>query len=298
LDFDPSSILEFFLIYYNYPEDDFSFVAISPSSNGIETGIIWQGIQYLPMPIEGEAFRTIGEQELPRPKIRISNKDFFISRYIAKFGDLTGARVIRKRVFARFLDDANFDGGNPFGGEDVDNGLPDEIYYISHKTVENKSILEFQLATPLDMENYKIPNRAGYSRYCSWIYRGYGCRYAGTPKTNKNGEQFAENLKSKGAWSRDGISYAVNDYVYIENKAYMLRDEDATEIIDSELNKGIKIFYVCKQAHISSANDFPSFSDKWEKDACKKNTNACGLRFNNPLPFGGFPGTYEYRAQR
>jgi lambda family phage minor tail protein L len=296
LDFDPSSILDFFLLYYNYPDDDFSFVAISPSSNGAEVGIIWQGQQYLPMPIETEGFRTVGGQELPKPKIRISNKDFFMSRYIANFGDFAGKKVIRKRVFAKFLDDANFKGGNPFGEADPDAGFPDEIYYINNKSVENKSVLEYQLATPLEMENYTIPSRGGYARYCSWIYRGYGCRYNGVPKTNKNGDSFGE-LVNKGAWSKDTISYSVNDFVYIENKAYILTDEDSVDPTDTNTNEGLKVYFVCKEAHTSNANEFPSFSKKWEKDACKKNLTACNLRFDSPLPFGGFAGTYEYQSQ-
>lgn len=298
VDLEPTAMLDLFLIYYKFPRDDFNFVAISPSSNGVENGIIWQGLQYLPVPIETEGFKTIGEQELPKPKIRISNKDFFASRYISKFEDLVGAKVVRKRVFARFLDDANFtnSGGNPFGAADPEAGLPDEVYYINRKSSESKSLMEFELVTPLEMENYKVPNRAGFSRYCYWVYRGYGCKYAGIPKTDIKGDAFSSSLVNKNLWIK-GTSYDVNDFVYIQNKSYLLIDEDESDPTNPANQEGLKTFYVCLEAHTALEGDFPAFSSKWAKDACVKNINACNLRFGNNLPFGGFPGTYEYKAQ-
>jgi phage-related protein len=320
IDLEPTALLDLFLIYYKFPEDDFNFVAISPSSNGIENGVIWQGIQYLPVPIETEGFKTIGESELPKPKIRVSNKDFFASRYISRFQDLVGAKVVRKRVFARFLDDANFvsrgkinpyinssdyptvgggivgGGGNPFEAADPEAGMPDEIYYINRKSAETKSLLEFELVTPLEMENYKIPNRGGFARYCYWSYRGYGCRYAGIPKTNTQGEAFTGSLQGRGAY-KVGESYNVNDFVYIESKSYLLIDSDEVDPANPTNQKGLRTFYVCLEAHTADIDDFPPFSSKWAKDACVKSVNACNIRFGNNLPFGGFPGTYEYKTQ-
>lgn len=296
IDLEPTALLDLFLIYYKFPEDDFNFVAISPSSNGIENGIIWQGVQYIPVPIETEGFKTIGESELPKPKIRISNKDFFASRYISKFKDLVGTKVVRKRVFAKFLDNKNFIGGNPFGAADPEAGMPDEIYYINRKSSESKSLMEFELVTPLEMENYKIPNRAGFSRYCYWSYRGYGCRYAGDPKTNNQGEEFSGSLQDKGAY-KVGTVYSVNDFVYLESKSYLLTDADELDPTNTKNQKGLRTLYVCLEAHTADIDDFPAFSSKWAKDACAKNINACSLRFGNNLPFGGFPGTYEYKTQ-
>lgn len=294
---EPTAMLDLFLIYYKFPRDDFNFVAISPSSNGVENGVIWQGVQYLPVPIETEGFRTVGEQELPKPKMRISNKDFFASRYISRFEDLVGAKVVRKRVFARFLDDANFIGANPFGDADTEAGMPDEVYYINRKSSESKSLMEFELVTPLEMENYKVPNRAGFARYCYWAYRGYGCRYAGEPKTNIKGDAFStSSLVNKNLWIK-GTSYNVNDFVYTENKSYLLIDEDESDPTNPTNQEGLKTFYVCLEAHTAAEGDFPAFSSKWAKDACVKNISACNLRFGDSLPFGGFPGTYEYKAQ-
>ena len=296
VDLEPTAMLDLYLIYYKFPRDEFKFLAISPSSNGIENGIIWQGVQYLPVPVESEGFRSVGEQELPKPKLRISNKDFFTSRYISKFEDLAGAKVVRKKVFAKFLDDANFIGKNPFGAADPDAGLPDEIYYINRKSQESKSLIEFELATPLEMENYKIPNRGGFSRYCYWTYRGYGCRYAGIPKTNVKGGRFSTTLSNKNAWI-NGTNYDVNDYVYIENKSYLLIDPNETDPLNEANRKGLRTYYVCLNSHTASENDFPPFSEKWSKDACVKNISACNIRFGTNLPFGGYPGTYEFKTQ-
>ena len=151
----PTAMLEFYLIYYNFPSDNFNFIAVTPSfnktdyglgtSNGNEIGhpsildsagvdlqvnaVIWQNQQYVCVPVEASEFAVQGEDQLPRPKLKIANKNLFMTRYIAKYGDMGGAKVIRKRVFAKFLDDVNFlPNRNPFGTADPDAGFPDEVY--------------------------------------------------------------------------------------------------------------------------------------------------------------------------
>ena len=223
-----------------------------------------------------------------------------VLRNLAKFGDLAGAKIIRKRVFAKFLDDVNFlPASNPYGTADPDAGFPDECYYINRKTAENKSLVEFELATSLELDNIKIPNRVGLCRFCYWSYRGYGCHYKGPPKTTTLGANFNignNSLTSKGLWE-ESKSYSVGDYVYTSNDSYLIRDEEETNVVDGESNQGLRTYYVCISAHTSSTDDHPEISSKWQKDECQKTVQACNLRFEGNLPFGGFPATYEYNSQ-
>ena len=318
MDLNPEDLLEFYLIYYNFPRDNFNFLAICPSFNrtdyaeGTTNGgsaisaaphiqqVIWQKQQYIAVAMEGNGFTVQADNELPRPRIKISNRDFFISKYLSTYGDMIGAKVVRKRVFARFLDNANFlPQGNPYGTANEDAGFPDEVFFINRKTSENKSFIEFELATSLELENIKIPNRIGLCRHCYWNYRGYGCGYEGVPKTDKDGNDLTlkTTQPNKDKWSETGVSYAVGEYVFLENETYAIRAEDEVDIINGPSIKPLRTYYVCKEAHTSSENERPTESNKWTEDVCQKTIKACSKRYGNNLPFGGFPGTYEYNSQ-
>ena len=309
-EFNPTALLEFYLIYYNFPTDNFNFIAITPSFNRTDYGLgtsngqiigypalgedfdldfevnslTWQNQQYLPVALEGTDFTVQGEEELPRPRLKISNKNLFMTRFILKYGDMGGAKVVRKRVFAKFLDDVNFlPARNPYGTADPDAGYPDEVYYINRKMLENKAYVEFELATSLEMDKIKIPSRVGLCRQCNFTYRGYGCRYIGEPKTDPTGGALAPTT-NQSTWTNTGYSYNVGDYVYLNNQGSSVED--------------LRTFFVCVESHSSSDDERPNISNKWKEDVCQKSISACSLRFGENLPFGGFPATYEYNSQR
>jgi len=324
MDANPTALLEFYLIYYNFPTDNFNFIAVTPSFNRTDfnqatsngnpinlpsfaedlglnlqvNSITWQNQQYLSMPVEGTDFAAQGEDQLPRPRLKISNKDLFMTRYIVKYGDLGGAKVIRKRVFAKFLDDVNFlPARNPFGTADPEAGYPDEVFYINRKTAETRSFVEFELSTSLEMDNIKIPNRVGTCRQCNFTYRGYGCRYKGEPKTDATGGALSP-VTNRSLWTNTGYSYSVGDFIYLNNQGYQLRAENETDIIEGSSIEDLRTFFVCVEAHDSSDEERPNISDKWTEDVCEKTISACATRFVQNLPFGGFPGTYEYNSQQ
>ena len=59
--------------------------------------------------------------------------------------------------------------------------MSNDTFVVGQKTAENKSFIELELTSPLDLENFEINNRLIMSRYCSWYYRGNGCNYKGIP---------------------------------------------------------------------------------------------------------------------
>lgn len=88
----------------------------------------------------------------------VSNQDFFMSNLIRRYDNLIGAKVVRKRTFVKFLDNRNFpDNKHPYGGQDINAGLEDQVFYILRKSAENKSVVEFELASPLELENVTFP---------------------------------------------------------------------------------------------------------------------------------------------
>jgi len=147
-------------------------------TNQLKTNVIWQGNEYLAWPIEAQGFELNIDKVIPRPKLVIANVNGFISGLVKDFNDLVGAKVIRKRTFAKYLDAVNFPGGiNP--DEDLTAEFGEEIYYVSRKSLENKIIIEFELTALFDVQGVKIPRRQVVKNVCQWIYRSAECSYAG-----------------------------------------------------------------------------------------------------------------------
>ena len=126
--------------------------------------IIWQGNTYDKFPVIAEGFEYTGKGTLPRPTLSVSNILGTITALMATanattpFNDLQGAKFIRHRTMAQFLDAANFPSNqNPFGTPSSSTELPQEIYFIDRKVVENREIVQFELASVLDLNNIRCP---------------------------------------------------------------------------------------------------------------------------------------------
>lgn len=184
---EPTALLEFFVIYYDYINTPDDKLYIHGGTNGINGSIYWQGIEYLPFPIQSSGFESKGDGSLPRPKLAVSNQDFFVSNLIRRYNNLVGAKVVRKRTFAKFLDNQNFsDNKNPYGSADATAGLEDQVFYILRRATENRAVVEFELSSPLEIEDVTFPKRSVIARYCGFHYRGNGCKYMGPPVADEN----------------------------------------------------------------------------------------------------------------
>lgn len=151
--------------------------------------IWWQGVEYQPWAIEADGFAITGSGSQPTPRLRVGNigQDQYglpisgvISALCIALEDLVGARVIRHRTFAEFLDARNFPEGNP--AADPAQEFPPDIWLIECKLSENSATVEFELRTALDFEGQKLPARQ-ITPNCGWVviggYRGPYCGYTG-----------------------------------------------------------------------------------------------------------------------
>jgi len=279
LELQPTAIIELFLLYFNTVDNPNAFIAFHGGSV-YNKGIVWQGVEYLPIPVETDGFEVNANGQLARPKMRISNKDYFATDLLINNDDLQFAKIIRKRTFIKYLDDVNFDGGNPWGQADASAELSNDTFVVGQKTAENKSFIELELTSPLDLENFEVNNRLIMSRYCSWHYRGNGCNYNGIPVATEEGEKLTiadpidwfTNQANK-AWSIQK-AYASGDAAYIENQKIIVNDP-------SGLGTGFaKIWYVCQSGHSSSSLTIPDKNPSlWKRDGCNKKLDGCKLRF-------------------
>lgn len=288
LELEPTAIIELFLLYFNTVDKPDAFIAFHGGSV-YNQGIVWQGIEYLPIPVETDGFEVNANGQLARPKMRISNKDYFATDLLLNNDDLQFAKVIRKRTFVKYLDNVNFDGGNPWGEADASAEISNDTFVVGQKTAENKVFIELELTSPLDLENFEVNNRLIMSRYCSWHYRGNGCNYNGIPLATEEGESlivgdpvdwFANQALKE--WNAQGI-YNSGDAVYLENKKITIAN-----ISNSSQTEFAKIWYVCQSGHSSSSLTIPDKNQSlWKRDGCNKKLDGCQLRFGKgTLEFG------------
>ncbi|EOT7006588.1 TPA: phage minor tail protein L, partial [Escherichia coli] len=75
--------------------------------------VTWQGRQYQAYPIDGSGFEMNGKGSSARPSLTVSNLFGLVTGMAEDLQSLVGAAVVRRRVYARFLDAVNFVAGNP-----------------------------------------------------------------------------------------------------------------------------------------------------------------------------------------
>lgn len=76
------------------------------------------------------------------------------------------------------IDYVKITGTNP--DEDTTAEFNDDVYYIDRKANENKEVVEFELASPLDLTRVMVPRRQVIQNICTWVYRGGECGYSGS----------------------------------------------------------------------------------------------------------------------
>lgn len=147
--------------------------------------IFWQGLEYGPWTIEAEGFARVGTGQQPTPTLRVGNIGWdaegnplpgVITSLCIELDDLIGARVVRRRTLAQYLD------GSPTA--DPTQEFPTEIWLIECKTQEDKESVEFELRSALDFDGQQLPARQINANLCPWLniggYRGPYCAYVGS----------------------------------------------------------------------------------------------------------------------
>lgn len=138
--------------------------------------VTWQGRKYEAYPIDGSGFEMNGRGSSARPSLTVSNLFGLVTGMAEDLQSLVGATVVRRRVYARFLDAVNFVAGNP--AADPEQELSDRwvVEQMSQLTAMTAS---FVLATPTETDGALFPGRIMLANTCMWDYRGDECGYNG-----------------------------------------------------------------------------------------------------------------------
>jgi lambda family phage minor tail protein L len=173
----PSALIEVFILDARAVGGDIHY--FHSGTNDLGNNVVWQGKTYVRYPVAAEGFEMRSSGSAPRPTIRVSNVGGLLGAEVRTYGDLLNAKLTRKRTFARYLDAANFRGGNREADPNV--ALPDEMYFVDRKKVESPEMIEWELTSLLDLVDMQIPRRQIIANVCPWRYRGTECGYAGGP---------------------------------------------------------------------------------------------------------------------
>jgi len=152
--------------------------------------VVFNSVQYSPLPIETEGFEWEGDGKMPRPLIRVSNINLTFVAAVTSYYDLVGAKLTRRRTYAKYLDNGSSPNGNA--------QFPLDVFYIERKTRQNKQLIEWELKAAVDVENIMVPRRQAID-ICNHRYRIYDsdtgdfdysratCPYTDTPSFDIEG---------------------------------------------------------------------------------------------------------------
>ena len=149
--------------------------------------IWWQGNEYMPWPciIEGIESTTSGRDA--QPSLKVANIDASITALCLYYDDLVQAKVTVHDTLAKYLDARNFPEGNAAADPTQEKR---KVFFIDAKSEETNEVIEFTLASPMDLQGIMIPTRQLHS-ICTWCIRnkyrsGDGCDYTGQRYFDKN----------------------------------------------------------------------------------------------------------------
>lgn len=182
----PNAIVELFQLHLDatlHGTSDIYYFHAGANAN-VTGNIIWNGNQYIRLPIQAEGFEYSNGGTLPRPTLSVANLGGEISALllaanaITPGNDLGGAKVVRIRTLKKFLD------GEPTA--DPHAKFPDEVWYVDRKSAETRDVVQWELASKFDMAGIMIPKRQIIANVCQWKYRSAECGYTGGSYWNES----------------------------------------------------------------------------------------------------------------
>lgn len=138
------------------------FLPTKEDDHGVGT-VMWQGNEYIPLPIDISGVSVSGRGALPRPVIRASNVLGTMSLVYRTFGTLGGAILTKWTTFEQYLDN----GATP----DPNAHLPVDIWYLDRVVSLNRREIQVECRSLLDFNRQQLPARQMLRSSCNHTYR-------------------------------------------------------------------------------------------------------------------------------
>ena len=281
-------LLEFFDITLTGYGDD-STVGVFHLFDGLEDtnpvdSIQFNGKDYLGIPISISGIEATSAGAQPRPTLSVANipvlsrnrdaqeavlddiRDGTITNLDLPFNtnqDLIGSKVVYRQAYLSQCNQA----GTP-------EEFPRATFFIDRVASETQLIVTFELASPLDMEGAKIPNRYVIGQYCPWQYQGRDLLLGGGCTWRyKESEQHS-------FFRRDDtkITGTINTWNSSTNYTAKTSSQPASIVKTTHGTTGqVQIW----EALFDNRNKDPDTQRRYWKriDLCGKTLNSCKIRF-------------------
>ena len=282
--------------------------------NNLKGAVLYfQGNSYASIPIMTDGFELSSAGSLPTPTLTIASVEgtdqafSLLKKAFIELDNLIGAKVTRIRTFAKFLDKSLNDNTDSVGEEeDVNAELPRDVYHVERKSHEDKTSIQFELSSFLDLHNLSLPGRPLLADKCPFTYRGEGCCYE--YKSYTSGPTFGNNQENiYGSTGRlpafappiaNALNEPIGDKIANYNPLTLGRLTGANKF-SGQYNKSltyesgsvvflekndIKYYFVAKGDTVNNEANVPIFrsppnSVYWEPDQCSKTLSGCKLRW-------------------
>lgn len=143
-----------------------------PGTDENYSDLVFDGNTYKALPLEMSGIELLSDGANNRPTLTIANVTNVLKTALNdenfKIGDLVGTRFKRRRTLEKYL-------GTPTEIFE----FPSASYIIDRMSAENNLMVEFELASPFDVDGVQIPARVIIGKYCSWIYQGKDVKNCG-----------------------------------------------------------------------------------------------------------------------
>jgi len=184
--------------------------------------------------------------------------------------------------------------------------FPSQKYILDRVSSETNVLVEFELASPMDIEGVTIPSRVVIGRYCPWKYQGHridtdgGCIWP----LDSNGRFFDENDNIITKTISTMPEYNPNTNNISRAIGYRTKTVDTSNSNYTQIWEAIRV--VPQESSNGQYNPLKNRAYWKRLDVCSKTLSGCKVRFqgNNSnfdlntsfsLPFGGFPGSKQFR---
>jgi lambda family phage minor tail protein L len=140
--------------------------------------IWWKGEEYGAWPMQMDGVEANSDGTAVRPTLSVGNVNGRITALCLAFEDLADFTLTMHFTTGKYLDAANFPGGNA-SADPTQETI--EVWYVDQKTNEDGESVTWELASPGDVGGESIGRQM--TTLCHWCltggYRGPNCGYTG-----------------------------------------------------------------------------------------------------------------------
>ena len=183
--------------------------------------------EYNAFPIVMSGIEIRGDGAQNRPTVTIPNveslfksgsvfdKDLTDNTNDFQLDDLVGKRVTRRQTLSKYVEEVGVDSARTSHFQ-----FPKATYIIDRIASKTSIAVQFELASPFDLSDVKVPSRVVTGKYCPWVYKQW---------TESN-----TDVKSACYW-KNTLSDGTNDvllFFTIDDEPLILADPQRSVIIN------------------------------------------------------------------